>query len=59
MRQGAERTYRKTRDVVHGMLKSAEGTAQFADILFDCVVVFELNCARYCLGQITGQDLID
>ena len=59
IRQGTEWAYERTRDAVYEMWESAKATTGFNGILFESVVVFGVNCVRYCLGQITGQELID
>ena len=59
VQQGAEWPFKKTQDAVYEILESAKATAGFIGRLVESVVLFGVNCVRYCLGQITGQELIN
>ena len=57
--QGTELVYKKTKDAVYEILECVKATAGFIGRLFECVVVFGLNCVRYCLRQIKGEEFFD
>ena len=64
VRQGTEWAFEKTKDAFYRMLESEMFNCPAAGVefhvkCFKFVVVFGLNCVRCCLGQITGQDLIN
>ncbi len=50
--------YNKSKDVVYEMLESAKATAGFVGRLFESVVPFGVDCLRYAVGNINGQELI-
>ena len=68
VRQGTEWAFEKTKDAFYKMWHSEMVDCAAAGVEFSMtaprsflksVVVFGLNCVRCCLGQITGQDLIN
>ena len=59
VRQGTEWACKKTKDAVYEIWESVKATTGFIGRLFKSIVVIGVNCVQYCLGRITGQELID
>ena len=58
IRQGTEWAYKKTKDAVYEIWECTKATAGFPGRLFESVVVFGVNCVLFCIGRITGKELI-